>query len=70
MGEVKFINQSTWKQKLKTYKKHPGSFLMLLLVGLSAIVTMGLLLFLIAYILEKQFQKSMYHLLENLTYTT
>ena len=53
MEEVKFINQSTWKQKLNTYKKHPGSFLMLLLVGLSAIATMGLLLFLIAYILMK-----------------
>ena len=53
MEEVKFINQSTWTQKLNTYKKHPGSFLMLLLVGLSAIATMGLLLFLIAYILIK-----------------
>ena len=53
MEEVKFINQSTWKQKLNTYKKHPGSFVMLLLVGLSAIATMGLLLFLIAYILIK-----------------
>ena len=53
MEEVKFINQSTWKQKLNTYKKHPGSFLMLLLVGLSAVATMGLLLFLIAYILTK-----------------
>jgi len=51
--EVKFINQSTWKQKLVTYKKHPSSFLLLLLVGLSAIATMGLLLFLIAYILIK-----------------
>jgi len=51
--EVKFINQSTWKQKLNMYKKHPGSFLMLLLVGLSAVATMGLLLFLIAYILIK-----------------
>ena len=48
-----FVNQSTWKQKLNMYVKHPGSFLMLLLVGLSAIVTMGLLLFLLAYILIK-----------------
>ncbi len=48
-----FVNQSTWKQKLNMYVKHPGSFLMLLLVGLSAIATMGLLLFLIAYILIK-----------------
>lgn len=48
-----FVNQSTWKQKLNVYLKHPSSFLMLLLVGLSAIATMGLLLFLIAYILIK-----------------
>lgn len=48
-----FVNQSTRKQRLNMYVKHPGSFLMLLLVGLSAIATMGLLLFLIAYILIK-----------------
>lgn len=48
-----FINQATWKQKLHTYMKHPGSMLALGLVILSAVATMGLLLFLIAYILIK-----------------
>ena len=48
-----FVNQTTWKQKLHTYTKHPGSFIMLLLVALSAAATIGLLLFLIAYILIK-----------------
>lgn len=48
-----FVNQNTWKQKLHMYVKHPGSFLLLLLVGLSAMATMGLLLFLVAYILIK-----------------
>lgn len=47
------VNRVTLRQKLRTYVKHPGSFLMLLLVLLSAVATMGLLLFLIAYILIK-----------------
>ncbi len=40
-------------RKLQTYVKHPGSLLMLLLTGLSAVTTMGILLFLIIYILVK-----------------
>ena len=48
-----FVNQSTWKQKFQNYTKHPGSMLLLGLVVLSAAATMGLLLFLIAYILIK-----------------
>lgn len=47
------INKSSWKQKLYMYRKHPGSLLLLLLLVLSAMVTMGVLLFLIAYILIK-----------------
>lgn len=39
--------------KWSTYKKHPGSLLLFLLVILSAVFTMGLLLFLVAYILIK-----------------
>lgn len=34
-----------------SYKKHPGSFLLLLLVLASAVLTVGVLLYLIAYIL-------------------
>lgn len=41
------------RQRLMSYKKHPGSFLLLLLVLLSAVVTVGVLIFLIAYILIK-----------------
>ena len=39
--------------KWSTYKKHPGSLCLFLLVILSAVFTMGLLLFLVAYILMK-----------------
>lgn len=48
-----FVNQMTVQQKLRTYCKHPGSFALLLLVGLAAAATFALLLFLIAYILIK-----------------
>ena len=47
------INKTTWKQKLQSYRRHPGSFALLLFILLSAVATMGLLLFLIAYILMK-----------------
>lgn len=47
------INKSSWKQKLYMYRKHPGSLLLLFLLVLSAMITMGVLLFLIAYILIK-----------------
>lgn len=38
-------------EKLKSYLKHPGSFIVMLLVMLGAIITFAVLLFLIAYIL-------------------
>ena len=44
-------NQITFKQKLKAYRRTPGSFLVMLLVMLSAILTFTVLIFLIAYIL-------------------
>lgn len=44
-------NQVTWKQKLNTYKRTPGSFIMMLLVMLATLTTFAVLLFLIAYIL-------------------
>lgn len=44
-------NKTTLGDKLKTYLKHPGSFLIMLLVMLGALVTFVVLLFLIAYIL-------------------
>ena len=44
-------NQTTFRQKMKTYLHHPGSFLMMLLVLLGAVVTFTVLIFLIIYIL-------------------
>lgn len=44
-------NQTTFRQTLKNYLRHPGSFFMMLLVFLGTILTFTVLLFLIAYIL-------------------
>lgn len=44
-------NKTTFGDKFKTYLKHPGSFIVMLLVMLGALVTFVVLLFLIAYIL-------------------
>lgn len=44
-------NQKTLGQKLKNYRNHPGSFLMMLLVMAGALVTFLVLLFLVVYIL-------------------
>lgn len=46
-----YINKVTFSEKLKTYRKHPMSFVMLLIILLGAVLTIGTLLFLIAYIL-------------------
>ena len=45
------VNKTTAADKLKTYLKHPGSFIVMLLVMLAAIITFAVLIFLIAYIL-------------------
>lgn len=47
------INQQTVRQKLAAYKRHPGSFAVLLVTILAAVITAGVLLSLIAYILIK-----------------
>ena len=44
---------SRWKNKLRSYLKTPASFITMLLVMLSALITFTILLFLIAYILIK-----------------
>lgn len=44
-------NQATWKQKMKNYKNHPGSFLMMMLVMLGTVLTFTVLVFLLVYIL-------------------
>ena len=47
------INQQSWKQKLASYKRHPGSFVIMLLTVLAAVITAGVLLSLIIYIVAK-----------------
>lgn len=44
-------NKMTIGQKLKEYKRTPGSFFVMLLVMVSAVLTFSVLIFLIAYIL-------------------
>lgn len=51
MGGPAVSNQTTFSQKLKNYLHHPGSFIMMLLVLLGAIITFAVLIFLIIYIL-------------------
>lgn len=48
---MKYINKATFAEKFKTYKKHPLSLTMFLIVLLCAFITIGVLLFLIGYIL-------------------
>ena len=47
------INKRSYMQKLKTYKRDPSSLVLFLLVIVSTILTIGLLLFLIGYIMIK-----------------
>ena len=49
--EIAAINQQSFKDKIKSYTKHPGSFLLLLLVLVAAVLTVGVLVFLVGYIL-------------------
>lgn len=50
---MEYINKRTWKQKLQTYKSHPLSLILFILVVLSAVITVGVLLILVGYILIK-----------------
>ncbi len=45
------INQQSFADKMKSYTKHPGSFVLLLLVLVAAVLTVGVLVFLVGYIL-------------------
>jgi len=47
------INKRDFRQKINTYKRNPVSLILALLVILSAVITAGILLFLIGYILVK-----------------
>lgn len=50
-NEIKAINGQSFTDKLKSYGKHPGSFVLLLLVLIAAFITVATLLFLVGYIL-------------------
>ena len=41
--EITPINKLSWSDKLKSYTKHPGSFVLLLLVSISAVLTVTVL---------------------------
>lgn len=45
------INRQSFQDRMKSYIKHPGSFLMLLLVAVAAVITVVTLFFLVGYIL-------------------
>lgn len=49
--EIVQINRISFRDRVKSYMKHPGSFLLLLLVCAAAVVTVVTLLFLVGYIL-------------------
>jgi len=51
--EIKAINKRTFAQKMKSYKRSPLSFILLLFVVLAAVITVLVLGFLIGYILIK-----------------
>ena len=45
------INRQTWQQRMKSYRRTPFSFLLFVLVCISAVITVGVLAMLIGYIL-------------------
>lgn len=51
--EIVGINHQTFKQKMASYKNHKGSFALLVITILAAVITVGVLLSLIIYILVK-----------------
>lgn len=51
--EIRAINRQTLSQRIKFYRRSPLSLLLLILVSLSALITVLTLLFLIGYILVK-----------------
>ena len=53
LSQIKGINNVSFLQRLKSYKRKPGSFILLLLVGLAALATTLCLGFIVCYILIK-----------------
>ena len=53
IGQKSAINRQTWQQRMKSYRRTPFSFLLFVLVCISAVITVGVLAMLIVYILVK-----------------
>lgn len=53
VSNIRGINQQTTAQKLKAYASRPMSLFLLIIVILSAVITVGVLVFLVGYILVK-----------------
>lgn len=51
MEEIKAINKQSLVEKLKSYRSHPFSFLLLLLVFIAAFITVAVFIFLTVYVL-------------------
>lgn len=51
--KAEFINRSSIQKKMKSYTKKPASMLLMILVVLSAVITVSVLAFLVIYILVK-----------------
>lgn len=51
MGEKAAINKLSFRDRFKSYMKHPGSFVLLLLVLAAAVITVVVLVYLVSYIL-------------------
>lgn len=51
--KIKAINKQSVSDRMKSYLKHPGSLVLLLLVLFAAVITVAVLVFLIGYILVK-----------------
>ncbi|MGN0140754.1 MAG: phosphate ABC transporter permease PstA [Roseburia sp.] len=51
--EQNAINRQSVKDRMRSYAKHPGSFILMLLTVLAAVITVCVLVFLVAYILVK-----------------
>lgn len=50
---TKQINTTSWRQRIRSYRKHPGSLILFLLVCLAALITAASLAFVVGYILVK-----------------
>ncbi|HIV23345.1 MAG TPA: phosphate ABC transporter permease PstA [Candidatus Merdiplasma excrementigallinarum] len=53
LAKIQAINKVSLKDRIKSYKRTPGSLILFLLVGLAALFTAAMLIFLVAYILVR-----------------